>query len=95
MPSRAETFSVRLTDDVKNQVDEIARVTRRSRSFVIKEAVESYVRERAAYVAELDAAVASAETGVGHSSDQIFGWMRSWGRDDEQLSPSPDIRPED
>ena len=93
MTSKSETFSVRLSDEVKNQVDELARLSRRSRSFIIQEAVSSYVRERADYIRDLDAAMESLDSGVGHSSDQIFGWMRSWGKDDEQSSPKPDIAP--
>jgi predicted DNA-binding protein len=45
MPSKAETFSVRLPNDVKHQVDELARLTKRSRSFIVKEALDSYMRE--------------------------------------------------
>ena len=44
MPSKAETFSVRLPNDIKHQVDELARLTKRSRSFIVKEAVDSYMR---------------------------------------------------
>ncbi len=93
MPSKAETFSVRLSDEVKTQVDELARVTKRSRSFIVQEAVSTYIQERADYMRELDEAVKSAESGIGHSGEQIFDWMRSWGTASEQASPEPDIYP--
>lgn len=93
MPSKAETFSVRLPEGVKSQVDEIARVTKRSRSFIIKEAVALYVRDRAEYARELDEAVRSAKTGVGHSAEQVFGWMDSWAAGDKRPLPSPDVYP--
>lgn len=93
MANAAETFSVRLPEEVRKQVDDLARLTKRSRSFIIKEAVETYVRDRAAYLRELDDAVKSAESGVGHSGDQIFSWMRSWGTDKETPAPAPDIQP--
>ncbi len=92
MPTKAETFSVRLSEELNRQVDELARLTKRSRSFIVKEAVEAYVRDRAAYLRDLDAAVASAESGVGHSGEQIFTWMKSWGTSSELPSPGPDIR---
>lgn len=41
-----ETFSVRLPDDLKTEVDRLAASTRRSRSFIIKEAVIAYMCER-------------------------------------------------
>ena len=93
MPTKAETFSVRLSAETKRQVDDVARRLRRSRSFVVKEAVESYVRDRARYLDELDAALASVETEGGHSGESIFRWMRSWGTDHESPIPDPDVPP--
>jgi predicted transcriptional regulator len=93
MPSKSETFSVRLPDEVKRELDELARATKRSRSFIVNEAVATFVRERANYLRELDQAVKSAESGVGHSSERIFAWMNSWGSNDELPAPEPDIRP--
>lgn len=91
MPSSAETFSVRLPDATRKNVDKLAAMTKRSRSFIVVEAVEAYVKDRMAYIGELDAAVLSAETGPAHSGEQIFKWMRSWGTDNELPSPGPDI----
>lgn len=93
MPTKTDTFSVRLPEDIKQQVDDIARLTKRSRSFIVKEAITSYVTSRQDYIKELDEAVKSAESGVGHSSEQIFSWMKSWGTEDELSSPTPDITP--
>lgn len=93
MPSKADTFSVRLPDEVKSQLDELAALTKRSRSFLVQEAVSSYVKDRAAYLRDIDSAVQSAESGLGHSGEQIFGWMESWGTASEVSSPAPDIKP--
>ncbi len=93
MPSKAETFSVRLSDSVKSQVDELARLSKRSRSYIVQEAIASYVQDRAAYLREIDEAVLSAESGLAHSGEQIFGWMKTWGTDNEMPSPQPDITP--
>lgn len=93
MPAKAETFSVRLPEGVRSQVDEIARVTKRSRSFIIKEAVALYVRDHAEYARELDEAVKSAQSGVGHSAEQVFGWMDAWASGDKRPLPAPDVHP--
>jgi len=92
MPAKDETFSVRLPADVKHQVDQIARVTKRSRSFIINEAVTLYVRERADYARELDDAIKSAKSGVGHSAKQVFGWMDEWAAGDKRPLPAADNR---
>jgi len=93
MPAKSASFSVRLPLEVKRQLDELASATKRSRCFIVNEAVASFARERAGYLRELDEAVKSAESGVGHSSEQIFAWMRSWGRPDESPAPEPHIQP--
>lgn len=93
MPMKKETLSIQLSEETKREVDKLARLTKRSRSFIVKEAVEAYVRDHGAYLRDLDAAVSSANSGVGHSSAQIFDWMRSWGKEDERPSPSPDVHP--
>ena len=78
---------------MQHSVEELARHTNRSRSFIVEEAVMSSMRDRADYIRELDEAVKSAQSGVGHSSEQIFSWMRSWGTEAELASLVPDIKP--
>ncbi len=91
MPNSAETFSVRLPDETRKNVDKLATLTKRSRSYIINEAVNAYVNDRIAYLADLDEAVESAKSGPNHSGEQIFKWMRSWGQADELPMPKPDI----
>jgi predicted transcriptional regulator len=93
MPANAETFSIRLPEATKAQVDEIAKLSKRSRSYVINAAVEAYVKDRAVYLRQLDIAVEQAKTGVGYSSDTIFSWMESWGTAQELPPPKPDVFP--
>ena len=92
MTAKAEALSIRLPLKVRKQVDDYAKATRKSRAAIVKDAVEIYMRGNEAYVREIDAAVASAESGRGHSSRQIFAWMRSWGTAAELPSPKPDLR---
>ncbi len=91
MPNNAENTKVQLPDAIRKNVEKLATLTQRSHSGIINEAVEVYVNDRLAYVTDLDRAVASTETGIGHSGEQIFSWMRSWGQSNELLSPKPDL----
>jgi predicted transcriptional regulator len=92
MASRTQTYPVSLPDEVKQQVDAIARATERSPSLVIREAVELYIRDRAPS-ADIEDAIASAKSGIGHSSDQVFAWLDAWAAGDKQPLPDPDIIP--
>ena len=82
---------MRLTETTHEAVTRFAKMTKRSRSFIINEAVEAYMKDRIQYLEELNEAVASAQSGTGHSSEQIHDWMKSWGTETELPAPDPDI----
>jgi antitoxin ParD1/3/4 len=42
---------------------------------------------------DLDAAVASAESGIGHSAEQVFEWMDDWAAGNKKPLPLPDVMP--
>jgi len=89
----AQPVSIRLENQNKANLDRFAKMTKRSRSFVINEAVEAYLKDRIHYLHELNEAVADAQSGYGHSSEQIHTWMQSWGTENEHPAPNPDITP--
>ena len=93
MPAKAENLSVRLSAEIRDQVDDLARRSRRSRSHIIKEAVSSYVQNQELYRKELAEALKSAQSGVGHSREQVFAWMDSWAEGKKLPLPAPDIFP--
>jgi predicted transcriptional regulator len=93
MTVNSENLSVRLPQDIRQQVDELARVRRRSRSFIINEAVASYVHSQAEYAKDIEAAMASVRQGVGHSSEQVFAWLDSWSEGKKLPIPKPDVLP--
>lgn len=88
------TFSVRLPDDLRQEVDEFAKATKRSRSFVVKEAVAAYMDDRKAYLQAIEEAVKEADEGVFISGDAVDRWLASWGTDNVLPMPKPDIFPE-
>src|SRR4051812_8226698 len=91
MTDSSGTFSVRLPDDLRRGVDEFAKATKRSRSFVVKEAVAAYMEDRRAYLAAIDEALAEADEGVFISGENVRQWLSSWGKPDELPAPEPDI----
>jgi predicted transcriptional regulator len=92
MAEPSGTFSVRLPESLRREVDEFAKATKRSRSFIVKEAVEAYMQEQRAYLAAIDEALREAdESGEFVSWEATLRWMRSWGTPDELPPPEPDI----
>ena len=92
-PVMTQPVSIRLNNENKVNIDRFAKITKRSRSFVINEAVTAYLKDRIRYLDELDEAIVDAQSGYGHSSEQIHAWLESWGTENERPVPSPDISP--
>lgn len=88
------TFSVRLPPEIKRELDEYAKATRRSSAFVVKEAVEAHLAERRAYLAAIEEAIKEADEGVFVSGEAVMKWMESWGTDNELPMPEPDVFPD-
>lgn len=57
------TITVRLTNEIGEKLDELARNTQRSRSSLAAEAIADYVHHNAWQVAEIGKAVEEAEGG--------------------------------
>ena len=85
--------SIRFKDNVREQLDQFSDLTKRSRNYIVNEAVEAYTRDKMVYITEINAAVEDARSGYGHSSEQVFAWMDSLGTDNELPTPEPDITP--
>jgi predicted transcriptional regulator len=93
MASTAETFSVRLPDELRSEVDRLAALSKRSRSFIVKEAVAAYVEDRRDYLRAIDEAVQEADKGIFVSGEAAFKWLDSIGTAEEEPAPEPDIFP--
>lgn len=87
----ADTFSVRLPDDLRAQVDRLAESQKRSRAFIIKEAVEAYVADQQAYETAISEALTEADKGKFISADKTFAWLDQLGVDHATPIPSPDV----
>lgn len=94
MPGAPATFSVRLPDDLRQEVDELAKATKRSRSFIVKEAVAAFMEEQRAYLAAVEEGEREADRGIFVSGEAVERWLLSWGTDDELPRPEPDIFPD-
>ena len=89
------TFSVRIPDDLRQEVDALAKANRRSRSFLVKEALQAYVDEQKAYREAIEEAIKEADEGIFISGEAVDQWLASWGTDNVLPMPEPDIFPDD
>ncbi len=84
MPSATPPMTVRLSEQQREGVSQLAKLTNRSRSYIISQAVQAYLAKNSAYLQDLQEAVDSIETKPTYEAGEVFAWMKTWGTQEEQ-----------
>ena len=72
-------LSVRVSDDLKDQLNDLSRATKRSKAYLAAEALGEYVKKNAWRSKELHAALAEADKGVFISHEAMLAWAEFIG----------------
>jgi predicted transcriptional regulator len=75
-------------NELQSQVDDLAAQTGRSRTDIVTDAVETYLRNQALWQMDMDAALKDVGDGLGYAGDDVLAWLESWGEDAELPQPS-------
>ena len=82
--------TVRLSDEMEKQIDQLASSTHRSKGAVIKQALNEFIEKQALeerrWQQTLDA-IESVANGEFVDGDDVHQWIRSWGAEDELSTP--------
>ena len=82
--------SVRMSDDLMKKLEQVAGKLRRSKGWVINDALREYLEkeeQKARRLEETHQALSDLEEGRVVDGDQVMDWMESWGAKDEKDSP--------
>src|SRR3954447_7767090 len=86
--AKSAMMTVRLTPELSEKLDALARDTKRSKSFLATEAIASYIDRNAWQVAEIRKGLEEARSGApGLPHDEVETWVRSWDSDHELPRP--------
>ena len=77
--TRSATLSVRLKPETKKRLARLAKTSGRSSNFLIADAVESYVSDHEAMLAELRQAERQVKSGHYIKNEDMKAWLLSWG----------------
>jgi len=84
-------LGVRLDEQLENRLSALAAKTKRSKSFLAKEALTRYVEEEERKERENALTVARweeyQETGEAVSNEAMMDWLESWGTEQETVCP--------
>lgn len=84
-------ISARIPEKLNNDLEALAETTRRSKAFLLTEALADYVDRKARLYREIDEAVKEAdENGEYVSEKDMEAWLLSWGTGSEL--PLPRLR---
>ncbi len=77
--AKSAMMTVRLTPELSEKLEVLARDTKRSKSYLASEAIASYVDRDAWQVARIKEALAEAKSGApGVPHAEVVKWMESW-----------------
>lgn len=69
--SAEKTLNIRLPAEVHEQIERLTKVTGRSKSFLAMEALQSYLAAQAWQIADIQDAIAEAESGEFASDKEV------------------------
>jgi len=84
---RSTTFTVRVDTGVKKRLQQLAKSTGRSRSFLAAEAINEYLEINEWQVTGIRRAIASLNRGKGVPHRLVKDWIASWGGANEKPVP--------
>ena len=86
--------SVRMPEDLMVRLEAASEKLRRSKGWVINEALNEYLNKeeaRARLLEETRQALSQVEAGQVVDGDAVLEWIESWGTSNEKTPPAEDL----
>ena len=85
-------ISARIPEKLSNELEALAVQTKRSKGFLLTEALEDYVSREAWMVKKIDAAIAASDASTEwYSQEVVEKWFLALGTENELPMPQPDV----
>ena len=81
------TLTIRVEPALKERLETVAKQLKRSKSYVVEEAIEEFVAVQEWQVARIEQALQSMKEGKRIAHDEVVRWVESWGTDNELPIP--------
>lgn len=85
----SQTVSVRLPEDVLESLDKLAKITDRSKAWLMGHAIEQYVEHESWQVKAIESTLSKVQQRNAQfaSHDDVGEWLSNWGTTDEGKPP--------
>ena len=85
-------FSIRLSDELRESLAAISRISQRSQSQIAAKAIAEYVAKNEWKLKAIQQAKLEADKGLFVSQEATLDWLNSWGTENELQPPLPDVK---
>ena len=75
------TVTTRIDEETQSRLDQLAKATDRSRSWLVADAIRRYVEEEGWQVAAIEEGVRQADAGDFATEDEVKAAFAEWGGD--------------
>ena len=85
----SQTVSIRLDEEVISSLDQLSKITDRSRSWLMSHAIEQYIEHEAWQIKAIEQTLSKVQDGTAKyaSHEAVSDWLNSWGSDEEGTAP--------
>ena len=85
----AVTLSIRVPSEARDQLEELANATGRTKSFLAAEAIKYYLATQNWQVKAIEKSIKKANSGKANfmNHQKVSDWLNSWGNEEEQEPP--------
>jgi predicted transcriptional regulator len=81
----SSTMTIRLDDEIKDRLDELAEATHRTKSFLAAEAIQNYVVLNEWQIQEIQSAIKEADAGDFADEDDVNNIFNKWSSSGNQV----------
>ncbi len=79
--------TARLESELLEKLDRLASGMHRARSWLINDALETYVKNNSWQIEAIEKGLKSAESGAIVPHEQVESWLKTWGSAQEKAPP--------
>ena len=85
----SQTVSIRLDEDVIADLDKLAKITDRSKAWLMGHAIEQFVEHESWQVKAIESTLSKVQQGNAQfaTHDAVHEWLTSWGTTQEGKPP--------
>lgn len=82
-----DTFAIRIHATLKKRLDALSKRSKRSKAFLVAEAITAYVESEERQIGEIRVAICELDARKGVSHEKVSGWLKTWGKTGEEKAP--------